>query len=156
MDVTELVGLYESGWSIRAIAVYSGKSHGWVHKQLRTLTTMRPEGTPKGSSRVLPVAPIADRFWSKVDTDGDCWEWQAAKNPKGYGFFGLGRRGDGHALAHRVAYELTTGSIPDGLCVLHKCDNPGCVRPDHLWLGTRADNNRDMIGKGRHWSQKSQ
>lgn len=87
-----------------------------------------------------------NRFWSKVDKTSNCWEWQAAKDVDGYGRFQLnGKTG----LAHRIAYELDVGEIPEGMCVLHKCDNPKCVRPDHLFVGTHADNVRDREEKGR-------
>jgi hypothetical protein len=77
---------------------------------------------------------------------GDCWNWKAARFDSGYGAFrhiGKQRR------AHRVAWEFVRGPVPDGLCVLHSCDNPKCVKPSHLWLGTFADNNKDKSQKGR-------
>lgn len=87
-----------------------------------------------------------DRFWNKVDKSGDCWEWTASKLPKGYGQFWYGGQRYG---AHRFAYLLKVGHIPEGMCVCHTCDNTSCVNPDHLWLGTVADNLRDMRDKGR-------
>lgn len=87
-------------------------------------------------------------FWEKVGRKGkrDCWEWRAYRQPKGYGLIAHGR---GTMLAHRMSWLLNVGMIPDGLCVLHKCDNASCVNPSHLFLGTRADNNHDMERKGR-------
>jgi hypothetical protein len=103
----------------------------------------------------------AKRFWDKVDKSGDCWNWKGAADRKGYGKFSIGpsRNKDGSrrnsmVSAHRVAYLLANGPIPDGkgthgTCVLHKCDNPKCVNPNHLFLGTNADNVHDMDAKGR-------
>lgn len=82
-------------------------------------------------------------FWSRVDRSTDCWLWLGAKNDDGYGIVGhVGK-------AHRVAWELTNGKIPADQHVLHRCDNPGCVRPDHLFLGSNHDNVLDRHSKGR-------
>ncbi len=90
---------------------------------------------------------IAARFWPKVDRSGPaCWPWIGARNPGGYGNFGIGYRTH---RASRVAYELTFGPIPAGMFVCHSCDNPPCCNPEHLFLGTNADNLRDMATKGR-------
>lgn len=86
------------------------------------------------------------RFWSHVDVSGECWVWLGCRNHRGYGLFGVNGK---CRSAHRVAYEIAHGIIPDGLFVLHRCDNPACVRPDHLWLGTHADNMNDRNVKGR-------
>jgi hypothetical protein len=89
------------------------------------------------------------RFLSKVRKGAepdDCWEWEAGLMWNGYGRFTM----HSHPYrAHRIAYELFVGHIPEGLCVLHRCDNRSCIRPDHLWLGTRGDNNTDCARKGR-------
>lgn len=91
----------------------------------------------------------SERFWKKVDRSGpdDCWEWKGAKANFGYGEHIISNR---KVRAHRVAWELTKGTIPIGLCILHKCDNPPCCNPNHLFVGTRADNSDDKIAKGRY------
>ena len=92
---------------------------------------------------------MEQRFWEKVNREGSgCWEWQACRQHNGYGQFYVSRHRTSNQ-AHRVAWELTHGPIPAGLWVLHHCDNPPCVRPDHLWVGDRADNMRDAVAKGR-------
>ena len=97
-----------------------------------------------------PTNTIEDRFWSKVRKDDGCWEWTASVNRRCYGWFHFGGKVERKALkAHRVSWELHNGPIPEGLWVLHKCDNPRCVRPDHLFLGDRTDNMRDCAAKGR-------
>lgn len=89
-------------------------------------------------------ASVADRFWSKVDRNGDgCWEWQAAKDSAGYGAFSFE---GSKQKAHRVAWYLATGKrIPAGAFICHNCDNPACCRPDHLYVGDYQSNNQDMV-----------
>jgi hypothetical protein len=105
----------------------------------------------KGGDRIAkPVRHYGkdpqQRFWLYVQNGPRCWEWVGYRNEKGYGVINL--RGE-RKLAHRMAWELTVGPIPEGQYVLHHCDNPACVKAKHLFLGTKADNNADMHSKGR-------
>ena len=95
---------------------------------------------------------LSERFWSKVDKSGDCWEWTAS-TWNGYGRFKVG---DNMFSAHRLAYSFVYGPIPDGMYVCHHCDNPCCVKPNHLFLGTNSDNQLDSAAKGRKPDRRGQ
>ena len=96
---------------------------------------------------------LEGRFWAKVDKsaagpNGDCWEWQAYLNARGYGVINVFGKLD---LAHRISWAFAFDrKVPDGMCVCHSCDNPKCVNPAHLWIGTNRDNVNDRQRKGRH------
>ncbi len=96
---------------------------------------------------------FSDRFMDKILKTEACWFWKGKKGESGYGIVYVGNGKS--RMAHRVAWELFVGPIPDGLNVLHKCDTPECVNPDCLFTGTQSDNMRDMAKKGRSWSQKN-
>ena len=112
-----------------------------------------PKECPQCKRRIrvkqyVPSVTLEERLMLSVAKGANCWEWQGARQNRGYGVFvhhGI------HYLVHRLSYTLYKGHIPEGLCVCHTFDNRICVNPDHLWVGTQADNNYDMINKKRHY-----
>jgi hypothetical protein len=119
--------------SILKVALYPSHQAKWVRGHA-------PQPT-------MQLAGAIARFWARVEKTQACWNWRGSVRHFGHGHLNvLGVV----TMAHRFSWTLTNGSIPDGLNVLHHCDNPRCVRPDHLFLGTHADNVADMNAKGRH------
>lgn len=114
-----------------------------VRQRCKNVACVRPDHLYLWTAKI----PLKKRFWEKVLIGDDCWEWQASRRTWGYGQTGVG---NGKVrTAHRASWELVKGVIPAGLNVLHRCDNPPCVRPDHLFLGTLSDNMQDCAKKGR-------
>jgi hypothetical protein len=105
--------------------------------------------TAKFCSYACRAIPPLTRFertgWTILENG--CWEWNGARTPKGYGYVSGAEKS---FIASRLSWEYHFGPIPDGLFALHSCDNPPCVNPNHLFLGTKGDNNRDMVAKGRN------
>lgn len=93
-----------------------------------------------------PIARCKYILTKTIETEKGCLEWKGSKNQSGYGLIGI----QGSLWqTHRAVYHFLVGEIPEGLFICHKCDNPSCINPEHLFVGTRQDNNRDAVNKGR-------
>ena len=130
----------------------------WIKCTDRMPPDMDPV-TPDYKARKLgkPTMDLRKRIYSrvKVNEETGCWEWQGCKR-SGYGRTIIGSRTDGTRrteCTHRISYMLNYGEIPKGMEVCHKCDNPSCINPDHLFLGTYKDNAMDCLNKGRMFTQ---
>lgn len=99
---------------------------------------------------------LEERFWAHVvKHEIGCWEWSGYRTRGGYGALWVGGRAEQRMLyAHRLSYELHYGPLPEGYYACHRCDNPSCPRPDHLFAGTAEENVQDAIWKGRFWMTK--
>lgn len=104
-------------------------------------------------SLMQQIADAKDRFWSKVQIESpdQCWPWVGCRTVEGYGMIRIGGK---TFRSHRIAHVLALGAIPEGMCVLHRCDNPACVNPFHLLSGTHKENIEDMNAKGRQVSPR--
>lgn len=111
---------------------------------------------PTEQAMAVVISPTLEkRFLAKVSKTPACWLWTGSRNGNGYGEIYEGPVTDKNIQAHRAAYLIYRGAIPGGMNVLHKCDNPICVNPDHLWLGTHTQNTVDMVQKGRCYNRKT-
>jgi hypothetical protein len=143
-------------WTLVCGAIPNGMC---VHHKCGNRSCVNPKHLYLGKQgdNIFKVTTEEDRnrlFWEKVDIRGknECWNWTGAKNKAGYGMFKVAV---GTSLANRMSYKLAFCFIPEGMCVLHKCDNPSCVNPYHLYAGTMGDNTRDMIERHRqYWANR--
>jgi len=153
MNNSEFCKIWNESESLSDVAVRAGKTKAAVATRANKL---RGLGWNLKKFPFKKAAPLQVRFWSFVNKTDGCWIWTGSTNKKGYGQMSQGKRGLRPLHVHRVSWEIHNGQIPDDQCVLHRCDNPACVRPDHLFLGTEKENTRDMMSKERgHWQRNA-
>jgi hypothetical protein len=151
----EIIELRYKCYSLEKIGELFGVSHqriGQILKKYGVVVSIRNKAKPKRTSEEW-FKVRSQRFWASVDmTNKDgCWEWKKFRDPIGYGRCKISElKSNAGGYAHRTAWVLTNGSIPEGLCVCHSCDNPACCNPAHLWLGTMTENIKDRDKKHRN------
>lgn len=150
----EILNEYKKCGVFQTVANKYGLTRQRVFQIVRRFGYTKPKDEPINKEEMRKIktdrkeSNRLSRFWNRVNKSQDgCWEWTGSKIPTGYGHLMFHNI---QTYAHRVSWTLCVGEIPEGLCVLHHCDNPCCVRPDHLFLGTMLDNMHDRDAKGRN------
>jgi len=153
MTDIEFVNIWNAATSVSEVCQLTGYRRGSACTRAHRLR--RSGWQLKKMPWTYPVS-VVERFWKFVNKTSGCWLWTGSVDPNGYGRISQGSRGKRPLHPHRLSWEIHRGVIPDGQCVLHKCDNPPRVRPDHLFLGTMKDNTHDMMQKQRgHWQKNA-
>lgn len=145
--------MHRSSMHGRPAQTFLHRAHSSGFAKRNRLTKGQRWGTPFSRGAIVkPYKSMAERFeqFTIPEPNSGCFLWLGSVSQGGYGLLQHGGRKGKHFQAHRAAWEMKNGEIPDGLWVLHKCDTPSCVNPDHLFLGTYLDNVRDMVRKGRN------